>query len=188
MPTPTLANLRGQLTAAENQSRRVIAQLYTDPTSPYYTNPRRNPLFAVMVNLNTRVIPNLRRRITRREEANRARSAARRAKERRVARSVVAKWRARSMRPPNVSAFGNAGGTTYRRHAAAVASPTLSRIMKQLEKLRELNKNKNKFHTRAQMVELYENMQNKMGRASNWKTAASVVNKAQAIMFKAGLL
>ena len=66
--------------------------------------------------------------------------------------------------------------------------------MKQLEELRELNKNKNKgnamtkFHTRGQMVELYENMHNKMGRASNLQTAASVLNKAQAIMFKAGLI
>lgn len=193
MPTPTLANMRANLARKRQEYANAAYAGYmaVNTRRGFSTTPTPASLKANRLYDEVR---DLERRIDRREKANAARSAARRAKERRVARSVVAKWRARAMRPPNASVFGNAGGATYRRHAASVASPTLTRIMRQLEELRELNKNKNKgnamnkFDTRRQMVELYENMYNKMSRASNWKTAANVVNKAQAIMFKAHLL
>jgi hypothetical protein len=184
MPTPTLENLRAQLAATQNQANRLMAQIWMNPSSPYYRNPRANPAFHTHTDLETRVIPNLRRRIARREEANRARSAAKHARERRLARAVTAKWRARTMRPPNKNVHGNEGGKSYKRIARGAASPTLRRLMNQLDDLRELNKNKN----RGAMVNLYGNMSNKWGRASNWRAAANIMNKAQAIMFKAGLI
>ena len=96
-------------------------------------------------------------------------------------RGVVGYLHATTYRPPN-RAKRNVGGEGYRRIAGAtsVGSPTMSRLMRQLTELKTAN--------RGNKVNIYNKMSANWGRASNSRAAANIMNKAQLIMHRAGLL
>jgi hypothetical protein len=184
MSRPTLANLEKRLSNAEAQARRLMTSIWVLPMSETHRRtPHLTGEYATHTNLVTRVIPNLRRQIARRREANAARGGAARARGRRLARQAGRHWRARTMRPP--SGRGNAGGVTYRRIAAQtnVGNAISNSLRRQLTRLRNARDSGN----RGNMMNIYSNMEN------NWKRAggirgANVMNTAQVIMFRAKLL
>lgn len=183
MPSPNLANLRRQLNRALARQRAamVMTWLVPAPGSRGHRNPMGTPGYVEHTNLTLRVIPNLRRRI----KAAEAKAAARRrwnALRKNIAAKSIAKYlHATTYRPPN-QARRNLGGAGYRRLAGAtnVGSPTLSRLMRQLEELKAAN--------RGNKGNIYNKMSSTWGRASNSRAAANIMNNAQLVMNRAGLL
>ena len=183
MSSPTLANLRRQLRNAEARQRQamVMTWLVPAPGSRGHRNPMGTPGYVEHTNLTIRVIPNLHRRI----KAAEAKAAARRrwnALRKNIAAKSIAKYlHATTYRPPN-QARRNLGGVGYRRLAGStnVGSPTLARLMRQLEELKAAN--------RGNKVNIYNRMSNTWGRAGNAVAAANIMNAAQKIMSRAGLL
>ena len=179
MPSPTLANLEQRLRNAEARARQLMFNTWVMPMSTrHYRTPHLTGEYTSHTNLVTRVIPNLRRQIARRREANALRQAASRARGQRLARSAASHWRARTMRPPNSP--GNRGGATYQRIAARtnVGDAVLNRLKNNLAKLKEV-KNAGEMHN------IYNRMGNQWHKAKNTTAAANVMDKAQMIMFKA---
>ena len=184
MSRPTLANLEQRLRNAEAQAQRLLMRTWVLPMSAvHHRTPHLTGEYASHTNLVTRVIPNLRRQIARRREANAARAAAANARGRRLARQAGRHWRNRTMRPPMGN--GNMGGVTYRRLAGTtnVGNGISNRLRQQLARLRTARDSGN----RGNMVNIYNSMGN------NWMNAggihgANVMNNAQKIMFRAGLI
>ena len=184
MSRPTLANLEQRLRNTEAQARRLMMSTWVLPMSAvHHRTPHLTGEYASHTNLVTRVIPNLRRQIARRREANAARAAAANARGRRLARQAGRHWRNRTMRPPMGN--GNMGGVTYRRLAGTtnVGNGISNRLRQQLARLRTARDSGN----RGNMVNIYNSM------GTNWMNAggihgANVMNNAQKIMFRAGLI
>lgn len=183
MSSPNLANLRRRLAQAEAQQRQalVMTWLMPAPGSRAHRNPMGTPGYAQHTNLTLRVIPNLRRQIREAEARQRARRHWNAVRKHVVASSIAKYLHAATMRPPSPRKR-NLGGAGYRRMAGAteVGSPTLARLMRQLENLKKANREKK--------VNIYANMTESWGRASNSRAAAAIMNNAQMVMHRAGLL
>lgn len=182
MPSPTLANLEQRLRNAETRARQLMLSTWVMPMSAkHHRTPHLTSEYSAHTTLVTQTIPNLRRQIA----ARRAKNAARRrwnAVRKHVVASGIAKYlHATTYRPPNKSKR-NLGGAGYRRAAGAtnVGSPTLSRLMRNLEELKAANK--------GNKVNIYNRMSSTWGRAGNSSAAANIMNNAQRVMHRAGLL
>ena len=182
MSSPTLANLEQRLRAAEARAQQLMLATWVMPKSAkHYRTPHLTPEYNAHTILVTQTIPNLRRQIA----SRRAKNAARRrwnAIRKHVAATGIAKYlHATTYRPPNRSRH-NLGGAGYRRTAGTtnVGSPTLARLMRNLEELKAAN--------RGNKVNIYNRMSSTWGRASNSRAAANIMNNAQRVMNRAGLL
>lgn len=170
MSQPTLANLEKQLRNAEARRMQLMMNTWVMPkTMTHYRTPQKTGEYMSHTDLVMRVIPNLKRRIARRREANAARQAAAAARQRRVARSVVKHWRGRVAKS--------------RRSPSSPRQNITASLRQQLNRLRAAHAAGN----RGNMVNIYYNM----GR--NWEKAgrtagANVMNNAQMIMFRARLI
>jgi len=182
MSSPTLANLEQRLRAAETRARQLMLSTWVLPMSAkHHRTPHLTGEYGDHTTLVTQTIPNLRRQITARRAKNAARRRWNAIRKRVLATGVVKYLHATTYRPPN-QARRNLGGVGYRRLAGStnVGSPTLARLMRQLEELKAAN--------RGNKVNIYNRMSNTWGRAGNAVAAANIMNAAQKIMSRAGLL
>lgn len=194
MPSPTLANMRADRARLYREYVNASYRGYMNASTrrgfsstPTANSSKANRLYAELRSLNAR--------IERREEANRARSAARRARETRLARKTLRHWFRRAHRAPSAGAPWNTGGPSYHRVAVPAASPVLQRLWAKVEEIKALNKELKKQNDpvaiimiSGQMKNLFNSMNRNAARASNGSGAARAMNAAQKILFNANLL
>ena len=174
MSKPTLANLTKQLENAQERANRMRGRGW-GLGGNLSARTHHSNLIA-----RTRQIQ---AQINARRAANAARNAAVARRRNRLARAVIQKWHQRAHRPSNVR---NVGGIAFLRSAVktAVGDDVLRRLRRQLLELRELRPANNS----RRMRNIFNDMSKRWNSANNELAAANVMNAAQKIMNRAGLL
>lgn len=188
MPTNAqIQALRNERNRLERESRAAVGRGWLHGAGSSSFGPTAARSYSTGVAGQLRAANNqLRRALAARQAANEMRAAARAAAERRrtrLAKVAAGRWHQRAHRPSNVR---NVGGIAFLRSAVrtAVGDDVLRRLRRQLLELRELRPANNS----RRMRNIFNDMSKRWNSANNELAAANVMNAAQKVMNRAGLL